>query len=190
MLTDRLLKRIDRAARQARGPSADVDDLYQTGCLAVLEHLRDHEGEPPSEDLLATIAWRRMRSLIRSEKRHAGRVEGFELFDVFPDDAQADVDARLDAAEALDKLDATKRRWIEARLREGLSIKELAPRFGIAHATGQTWNHKIYKALRPGLESGYGAAENRERSKREENRVDERSNRHLLARTVHRKPEF
>lgn len=189
MLTQQLLDRVRRAVPGRNWGVVDADDLYQAGVLAILEHIDANPDDDPSEDLLANIAWRRMRSHLRKELRRSGRCNGAGFVDVFCGDAD-DVDARLDAAEALNKLDATKRRWIEAQIREGEAIKDLAPEFGIAHPTGQLWNHKVYKALRPGLEDGYGEAANRKRSKKPEKRVDNRRNRYILARAVHPTPEF
>lgn len=189
MIDDATLDRIRRVCRHIGGQwFADLEDLFQSACLAVLEHLRDHPADAGDQDLMATIAYRRALSHLRRESRLAKRFEpGVEFLDVYPG-GTADADARLDVRAAVAGLDERKRRFLARQVDDGLSVAEAAKEAGIAHATGQLWNHKIYNAIRPGLESGYGAAVDRRRTARPAKRRDHRNNR-LVDRPRHPVPE-
>jgi RNA polymerase sigma factor (sigma-70 family) len=56
---------VEKAARKVASRRVEFDDLRQEGVVGVLEYLRDHPGERPTDELLFVVALRRMINFAR-----------------------------------------------------------------------------------------------------------------------------
>jgi RNA polymerase sigma-70 factor (ECF subfamily) len=132
---------------RARIPNPqEVGDLYQETFLAL--HRARHTYKPswPVEPWLFAIA---AHIVARHMRRYRVRMKRELLVESAPEQAMEDGgDARLEFAQALDRLPPAQREAIELVKVEGLSTEAAAARAGTTPGALRVRTHRAYRALR------------------------------------------
>ena len=132
---------------RARVPdSQDVGDLYQETFLALHRSRHTYEAPRPVEPWLFAIA---AHVVARHMRRRRVRIGREVLVGVLPEEAMTEGGyARLQLAQALDRLPPTHREAIELVKLQGLSTEAAAARVGTTPGALRVRAHRAYSALR------------------------------------------
>ncbi len=126
--------------------SQDLADLYQETFLALHRSRHTYEAPRPVEPWLFAIA---AHVVARHLRRRRVRIGREVLVGVLPEEAMAEGGyARLQLAQALDRLPPTHREAIELVKLEGLSTEAAAARVGTTPGALRVRAHRAYSALR------------------------------------------
>lgn len=151
--SDAMFTRLARVARAyCRAWYAEMDDLVQEACVAVLHWLRVNGGEPMSQKMLTCVVKRRLIAY----RRHLSRLGGRETIRDEWGRESPDADLAMDVRDAIHGLPSRMRRAVVGRAYEYRSFDDLAQAYGLSPRTVAEHQREAYTALRGGLDADYG----------------------------------